>query len=875
MRKPRWLLWTAMLGMSALTMLACDDESGTAKTEDISIDTGSDAIGGDGTTLCGNGVLDSGEACDPGIASGNGACPTTCDSSEPCVSLTLTGDASMCTAECVSEAITSCAPADGCCPENCNANNDNDCVVECGNSVVEGSEECDGDCPVTVADCSDNRACTEDVITGSATNCDAVCSNPTIVECIDDDGCCLAACDASRDNDCSDTCGNGAIDTGETCDPGIAAGDTGACPTACDDSRACTNDTTIGDPGNCDVECSSVAITNCVDDDECCPGGCNSQLDNDCTGTCNNGVVEDGETCDGNCPSTCNDGNACTTDSITGSATSCDVVCTFDPVTTCADGDGCCPAGCNTTDDSDCSITCGNGATEFGETCDGDCPDTCDDSNACTNDILTGSAENCNVSCTTELVTSCVDDDGCCPAGCNAGNDNDCSPSCGDNNVDAGETCDGDCPTTCDDGNSCTNDITTGSAGNCNVVCTTQDITQCVNGDGCCAPGCDSTVDDDCTGDKALGESCNSSGECLLGACITEDNAGWPGGYCSGGCTDDADCGGTGHCAFDAADGEGVCVLDCTQDSDCRTSENYGCGDSDTDGIDECIPVANGSGAPGDACEFATDCAGGTAGWCLVENRGFQDGFCTQECTTSNPCPSGSHCTFIDTTTGLGACFPDCTGDSDCRAEGYLCFDGDDDAATECMPAATGTGDVGDVCGQDFDCAGGEDGFCIEEGTNASWRQGYCSQICDSTTTCPSGSHCGLIDTTTGEGFCLEDCAGNSQCRADGYACRDVDEDNTDECFVSATGTGLTGSRCRGRWDCAGGEFGFCIPEWPGGYCLVECAPNTGTCTSNTECVEFSDGSEFCLASCGDVSDCRTGYQCADGNNNSSLECFP
>jgi cysteine-rich repeat protein len=39
-------------------------------------------------------------------------------------------------------------------------------------------------------------------------------------------------------------------------------------------------------------------------------------------------------------------------------------------VATCAGGDGCCPAGCNTTNDSDCMPTCGNGLIESGEVCD-------------------------------------------------------------------------------------------------------------------------------------------------------------------------------------------------------------------------------------------------------------------------------------------------------------------------------------------------------------------------------------------------------------------------------------------------------------------------------------------------------------------------
>jgi parallel beta-helix repeat protein len=72
-------------------------------------------------------------------------------------------------------------------------------------------------------------------------------------------------------------------------------------------------------------------------------------------------------------------------------------------------------------------------------------------------------------------------------------------PTCGDGDLGPGETCDGDCPTSCDDGDGCTEDVLTGSALLCNVVCkNTVTITTCVSGDGCCAAGCTRTTDSDC-----------------------------------------------------------------------------------------------------------------------------------------------------------------------------------------------------------------------------------------------------------------------------------------------------------------------------------------------------------------------------------------
>jgi hypothetical protein len=127
----------------------------------------------------------------------------------------------------------------------------------------------------------------------------------------------------------------------------------------------------------------------------------------------------------------------------------------------------------------------------------------------------------------------CLNDDACCPASCNIGNDNDCLPECGDGIWQpASETCDnaipdgepGACPTTrdngdpCDDGDPCTTDSSTGSAQNCNLVCT---HTQLVGpddcglgggaGDGCCPDGCTSENDSDCPAPACIpqGEPCS------------------------------------------------------------------------------------------------------------------------------------------------------------------------------------------------------------------------------------------------------------------------------------------------------------------------------------------------------------------------------
>lgn len=243
---------------------------------------------------------------------------------------------------------------------------------------------------------------------------------------------------------CTWACGDGVVNAVELCDTGIAAGQPGACPTGCDDSNACTTDTLVG--STCLAECVHGDISTCADDDGCCPSACNETSDNDCSAQCDNGVIEPGETCDpiSSCPTTCDDQNTCTADSMAGDPSTCDAVCTNTSIAACTGGDGCCPAGCDNTTDTDCSANCGNSVLEAGETCDppGTCPTSCDDNDFCTTDTMTGSAANCNVDCSNPVISSCNGGDGCCPGNCNQTNDSDCSASCGNSVVEVGEDCD-------------------------------------------------------------------------------------------------------------------------------------------------------------------------------------------------------------------------------------------------------------------------------------------------------------------------------------------------------------------------------------------------------------------------------------------------
>jgi hypothetical protein len=84
---------------------------------------------------------------------------------------------------------------------------------------------------------------------------------------------------------------------------------------------------------------------------------------------CGNGVLEATELCDGTCPTTC-PGQGCSVFALQGAAATCNARCVESGrITACTAGDGCCPPGCTSGNDSDCSLVCG--------TADGVCPSGC------------------------------------------------------------------------------------------------------------------------------------------------------------------------------------------------------------------------------------------------------------------------------------------------------------------------------------------------------------------------------------------------------------------------------------------------------------------------------------------------------------------
>ena len=330
--------------------------------------SGNDA---DCSARCGNGVIETtqGEECDLGAVPGApDSCPLKCDDHNSCTEDHLVS-AGTCAARCVYIPITAFRAGDGCCPQAANASFylDTDCGSRCGDGVVERPIElCDyaagtmgmAGCPGP-GSCPSDDACSNYVVTGRADTCSAACVAMPKTTCADDDKCCPGGCSAANDNDCPAICGDGVVETGESCDRAITAGAVGACSRSCDDGNACTFDQASGSIESCSRTCSHNPITGCIPDDGCCPPGCSAVNDRDCSPTCRDGHIGAGETCDppSTCPTACpDDGDPCTAEQLSGDANACNVACRHVPITACSGGkrDSCCPTGCSAGSDSDC-----------------------------------------------------------------------------------------------------------------------------------------------------------------------------------------------------------------------------------------------------------------------------------------------------------------------------------------------------------------------------------------------------------------------------------------------------------------------------------------------------------------------------------------
>ncbi len=579
--------------------------------------------------------------------------------------------------------------------------------------------------------CSDGNACTDvDTCAGG------VCLPGAPIVCEDENSCTLDTCDSKAgcqtsflDNPCFDgdpctdkdtciagvciggptDCDDGDPCTADSCDSAFEGGCINAPKSEgeCDDGLACTTNDTC-DAGECvgtDVGCACLEDTDCADaedgnqcngtlycDQSKVPFSCKvdpstvvscelpSGFDPACTST---SCEPDSGDCKINpapAGSSCDDGDACTNDTVctggacTGKAKVCDDdnICTSDG---CDSIKGCVFSlvdGFQACDDD--NVCTENDACDAGF-CVGTKPVLCDDKNGCTDDY-------CDTESGCESVPNlkpCDDDNACtqndtCASSLCVGQAKTCDDGdkCnGTETCDTATGCQAGSSLICDDGQPCTSDSCSPLAGCqfvpndsacddgvfCNGLETCELATGCqpnplVNGTPCDdANKC--TLNDSCQGGACLGDIvlCNDDNPCTIDFCdpVTE------------GCTYEVQPG-----AKDCEDGDACTVGDTCSDGICVGGETLVCNDGDVctdDSCDEelgCVTSNNSADCDDlDSCTTGDVCSSGECAGSSVDCSGDSD---SDPCTVNEACVDGTcvgtplDCSGLDTQCAEGIC---------------------------------------------------------------------------------------------------------------------------------------------------------------------------------------------------------------------------
>ena len=789
------------------------------------------------------------------------------------------------------DVVVSCPGGAGCDCKNDDACFSGHCIEQQGKKVCAAT--CNED-----SDCGDTGTCVE--IQGTGSDKDKIC--------------------ALRHGNICDPC-----ETNESCkDLGapngacVDRGDAGAfCATPCENSTQCPADyvceTSTDVTGNTAKRCVLPVGQVC----ECGPGALQKEAATSCLvphsngGKCKGlrkclpasapGAPDGGgltacsapepatETCDGvdnDCngttdDNTCDDGNACTTDSCDGSKGCIHIDASDTPCD--ADGSVC------TENDVCKSGTCTPGAAKV-----------CDDGNPCTADVCdpkTGcqstpsSGEPCNADdnpctvgdvckeglCASGAQKSCDSGDVCVLGKCEIStgtckySNKDAEPCNDGNPCTTNEKCDGDAckgaAVDCNDGNSCTADSCDPSSG-CTHKATPgpcDDGSKCTTSDACadgtcvglalnvtesCDDGDDCTIDA-CDANKGCthapqsnkpcedGNICTVGDTCQSGKCVSGENT------C--GCNSDADCAskedgnlcnGTMYCDTSAqpfqckVKASTIVACDESVNNDCQTNA---C--NPKNGKCELTQAIDGKpcDADGSVCTKDDVCKSGN---CLVgAGVSCDDG----NACTDDSCDPKSGCDFKPNT-------------NPCDADG--------DACTVADVCTSGTC----VAGKKKDCDDGE--FCTDD--LCAKDTGKCSSkprvdACDDDNACTLNDACGVEPTTK-----LYTCVGGSN-----LECNDKNPCTQDQCDAKK-GCSFTavadGAGCEDGDACTAGDIcksGTCVGEKfdpkvkcdDGNPCTID------TCSTEKGCTQLPDDA----AVCDDGNACTKNDFCKDGKCNSGV----
>jgi hypothetical protein len=179
------------------------------------------------------------------------------------------------------------------------------------------------------------------------------------------------------------------------------------------------------------------------------------------------------------------------------------------------------------------------------------------------------------------------------------------------------------------------------------------------------------------------GAACAGDVDCAGGMCKTAINlfggAEFPGGYCSGRCLSDEDCGEQAGCFPGLLGAAGSCYRSCDADADCGR-EGYRCRHP-LPGLRVCVPAMQPlpDAIVGSPCSEDAQCGGGEHSCASELGAGAvpaPGGYCTQRCVEGSDCGADGVCVgglgSIGALTPTGTCYRECSASSDCR-EGYSC----------------------------------------------------------------------------------------------------------------------------------------------------------------------------------------------------------
>ncbi len=536
----------------------------------------SDDGGGDGSgdALCGNAIVETGEACDDGNLEAGDGC-------EAC--LVVNG--------------WTCEGSPSTCEQQTTA--------VCGNAVVEVGEDCD------------------DGNDADGDGCDSSCNVEDGYTCSGEPSVCTTGGDPCADVDCSD------LD--DACTVGVCNPDSGACEaqpaddgTSCDDGDACTETDvcTAGVCGGTELDCSDL-------DDACSVGVCDAE-----TGACTVAQADDGTTCDDD--NACTSDDVCTAGACGGTAVDCSALDSQCGTGVCNPGNGECVAepvvdGTVCDDGVNCTTVdvCNAG------TCSGDAV-VCDAPGACSSVSCDEASGSC-VTAVDPDGTSCDDGDACtrtdvCTSGTCGGVARDCSTLDGPCVAGVCDPTTGGCATapvpdgtTCDDGNLCT------AAGTCSAgVCDAAPV-DCSGLDGACSVGvCDARTGE-CVADvQPDGASCDDSDLCTEADICVSGECGGRAVACTGDACNTGICNpATGGCDLTPrANGSPCSDFDACTDGDvcfggtCTPGEEVFCPMDDPCMVPECdsrtgectgSPVSDGVSCDDDPDDcFVYTCQAGT-----------------------------------------------------------------------------------------------------------------------------------------------------------------------------------------------------------------------------------------------------------------------